>query len=79
MNKLQKIASDISGYEHNETSARCDTYYNLPSVVEKLDFIKTFNISIPDLTEIESLKIYVFLETPRNGTDQWFHDFESLT
>lgn len=82
MNNLQKIASAISGYEHQGgfASAKDHGYYDLKTEAEKIAYICTLsNVleSVEPVSCVEAIDIYHFLELPQNENDRW-HAFENL-
>lgn len=79
MNNLQKIASDITGYTHEETGACNSFYYNLLTEDEKLSFIQEYAFDVYDpIKRNEAETIYNFIELSHNGTNGWYYDFEAL-
>ena len=65
MNNLQKIASDLSGYGYEETSAQDDGYFNQVSADEKIAYVIEYSNSIDGIDPIgreEAARIVEFID-----------------
>lgn len=84
MNNLQKIASQISGYEptNDFTSAKNDYYYDLKTEQEQVEFLIEFSLNVNDvekITDVEARKINSFLQDDADmSQNDRYHAFMKL-
>lgn len=81
MNKLQQIASDISGYDPiNGCGAHNDYYYELKTLGEKVNFFRESIDYFGNLTldEIYKLIDYLNVHSEITSTDEAYHLFMDL-
>ena len=83
LNNLQKLASQISGYEHHEdyTSARDDGYYEIEYLSEKVDYLMLYGFTydeIKPITHSEALDVIAFLDADHNNSGDWWNEYEQL-
>lgn len=80
-NEAQNVASGISGYEPNETSAQDDYYYDECHTIEqKIEQINNYAFEVYGL-KLKSYKahrIMQFLEKECTNTNELYHAFMEL-
>lgn len=81
LNRLQKVAANISGYGYHETGAPDHYYYDdCKTHMEKISYIHGVadNVTEVKLGVFEAGRVYDFLERETKGADDTYHAFEAL-
>jgi hypothetical protein len=81
-NNLKKIASLISGYGLEETSAKDDGYYECETHQEKKAYVLMIGNVAEDVMPVSSAeaeKIIEFLDLDADCENDWFYAYESLS
>lgn len=79
-NILQKLVSDISGYDPEGNGARNDYYYTLGSAEAKRECIRDYADKVLDveITYEMADAVYNFIETEFTNENERFHAFQAL-